>query len=71
MLVDRSPAKQGRRLAGGLIPIEPLEEAARRRPAYLLILTWNLAEGVIDQMRAIRSWGGRFVVPLPRLGFRP
>jgi hypothetical protein len=67
LLVDRSPAKQGRRLAGAGIPIGPVVEVERLKPDYLLILTWNLAAEVIDQMAAVRSWGGRFVTPLPRL----
>jgi hypothetical protein len=67
LLVDRSPAKQGRRLAGTDIPIGAVDAVGREKPDYLLILTWNLAEEVVDQMREIRAWGGRFVVPLPRL----
>jgi hypothetical protein len=67
LLVDRSPAKHGRRLAGAGIPIGTVEEVERLKPDYLLILTWNLADEVIDQMRNIRAWRGRFVTPLPRL----
>jgi hypothetical protein len=70
LIVDRSPAKHGRRLAGSGIPIAAPTEVARRRPSHLLILTWHLAEEVMDQMREIRDWGGRFVVPLPSLEVR-
>jgi hypothetical protein len=67
MLVDRSPAKHGRRLAGTGIPIEPVDAVAARRPDFLLVLTWNLMDEVIGQMASIRTWGGRFVRPLPQL----
>jgi hypothetical protein len=65
--VDRSGSKQGRYLPGSRIPILPVERVAEVRPAYLLILTWDLRDEVIEQMAGVRSWGGRFVVPLPEL----
>jgi len=33
----------------------------------VLILPWNLKDEVMGQMAAVRSWGGRFVVAVPRL----
>ena len=38
------------------------------RPDYLFILPWNLRDEVMDQMRAIREWGGRFIARSPELG---
>jgi hypothetical protein len=32
----------------------------------VLILPWNLKDEIMEQMSAIRDWGGRFVVPVPR-----
>jgi SAM-dependent methyltransferase len=63
--VDRSPAKQGRFLPGSAIPILPVEAIVHARPAELLILTWDIADEVVDQLPDMQSWGGRFVVPLP------
>ena len=37
------------------------------KPDYLLILPWNLKGEVMQQMAALRDWGGRFVVPIPRV----
>jgi hypothetical protein len=37
------------------------------RPDYVLILPWNLREEVVAQMAGISEWGGRFVVPIPRV----
>ena len=37
------------------------------RPDYVFILPWNLRDEIIDQMRGVRDWGGRFVVPIPNL----
>jgi 2-polyprenyl-3-methyl-5-hydroxy-6-metoxy-1,4-benzoquinol methylase len=63
--VDRSPHKQGRYLPGTHLPIRHPDEIARTRPDYLLILPWNLSGEIVTQMAHIRSWGGRFVLPIP------
>lgn len=65
--VDRSPHKQGGFLPGTHIPIRAPEEIDRTRPDYVLILPWNLREEIMGQMAQIRSWGGRFVVPIPEV----
>ena len=65
--VDRSPHKQGRFLPGTRIPIHAPERILETRPDYVLILPWNLKDEVMGQMAAVRSWGGRFVVAVPRL----
>ncbi len=65
--VDASPHKQGLLLPGTRIPIRAPEAIMHARPDYVLILPWNLREEIARQMHAIRGWGGRFVVPIPRL----
>ncbi len=63
--VDRSPHKQGRFLPGTRIPILGPERIEQTKPDYVLILPWNLKDEITAQMAHIRSWGGRFVVPIP------
>jgi SAM-dependent methyltransferase len=65
--VDRSPYKQNRLLPGTRIPIFAPERIRETRPDYLLILPWNLRDEIMEQMSAIRHWGGRFVVPIPEV----
>jgi 2-polyprenyl-3-methyl-5-hydroxy-6-metoxy-1,4-benzoquinol methylase len=65
--VDRSPHKQGLFLPGSRIPIASPERILETRPDYVLILPWNLRNEISSQMAAIRAWGGRFIVPIPRL----
>jgi len=69
--VDRNPYKQGKFLPGSRIPIFAPERIGRTRPDYLLILPWNLKDEIMEQMAAIRDWGGRFVVPIPSLRIYP
>ena len=66
-VVDRSPAKQGRRTPGTHLPIVPAEELAVRRPDYALLLTWNFAEEILQQQQPYRDLGGRFIIPLPEV----
>jgi 2-polyprenyl-3-methyl-5-hydroxy-6-metoxy-1,4-benzoquinol methylase len=63
--VDRSPHKQGLFLPGVHIPIHHPDRIAETRPDYVLILPWNLKEEIMEQMPHVRSWGGKFVVPIP------
>jgi 2-polyprenyl-3-methyl-5-hydroxy-6-metoxy-1,4-benzoquinol methylase len=65
--VDRSPHKQGLYLPGTHIPIESPTRIEETRPNYVLILPWNLRDEITDQMSSVRSWGGKFVVPIPKL----
>lgn len=65
--VDRSPYKQGHLLPGTRIPIYAPDRIKETRPDYLLILPWNLKDEIMDQMKDIRQWNGRFVVPIPEV----
>jgi SAM-dependent methyltransferase len=66
-IVDRSPYKQGLYMPGVRLPIYAPEKIRETRPDYVLILTWNLRDEVMQQMAHIREWGGRFVVPIPEV----
>jgi hypothetical protein len=63
--VDRSPSKQGRALPGCRVPIHAPGLLTDLKPDYVLILAWTLAEEIMKQLPEVRSWGGRFVTPLP------
>ena len=61
------PAQTGPLPAGRQIPIFAPERIFAAQPDYVFILPWNLKEEIIDQMRGVRDWGGKFVVPIPSL----
>jgi len=65
--VDRSLYKQGRHLPGTRIPIYHPDRIRETKPDYLVILPWNLKDEVMQQLQIIRGWGGRFVVPIPKV----
>ncbi len=63
--VDRSPYKQGRYLPGTHLQIHDPDFIRETKPDYVLILPWNLADEIKQEMAYIRDWGGQFVVPIP------
>ena len=65
--VDRSPYKQGRFLPGTHIPIYHPDRIRETKPDYVVILPWNLGDEIMEQLSFIREWGGRFVLPIPRV----
>jgi 2-polyprenyl-3-methyl-5-hydroxy-6-metoxy-1,4-benzoquinol methylase len=66
-VVDKSPYKQNHFIPGVRIPIFGPEKIYETKPDYVLILPWNLATEITEQMAAVRTWGGRFVVPIPEI----
>jgi SAM-dependent methyltransferase len=65
--VDRNPYKQGRFLPGSRIPIYHPDHIRETKPDYVVVLPWNLKDEITTQLQFIRDWGGRFVVPIPKL----
>lgn len=65
--VDRNVFKQGRFLPGTHIPVLAPQRLAQTRPDFVLVLPWNLREEIVSQLAYVRDWGGRFVLPIPRL----
>ena len=66
-VVDKNPHKQGLLLPGTHIPIKTPEEIFQTKPDYVLILAWNLKDEIMLQMEKIKTWGGKFVIPIPEV----
>ena len=65
--VDRNPYKHGRYTPGRHIPIRPVEAIDAERPDIVVVLPWNLKTEITRQMRHIAGWGGRFLIPIPKV----
>jgi len=64
--VDRNPYKQGKFLPGTHVPIYSPERLDQEKPDYIFILPWNFKDEIVAQLAHARSWGARFIVPIPR-----
>lgn len=64
---DAAPSKQGKYLPGVHIPILPASALRERKPDYVLILPWNIADEVMALHGYVKEWGAQFVVPIPEL----
>jgi SAM-dependent methyltransferase len=65
-VVDRSPLKQGLLTPGTHLRILPTERLGQDQPDYVLLLTWNFADEILEQQRKFREAGGKFIIPIPK-----
>ena len=66
-IVDKSKAKQGLYTPGTHLLVYPPEKIYQEKPDYLLILAWNLADEIIEQLKDYQEAGGKFIIPIPQI----
>ncbi|HEY2722544.1 MAG TPA: methyltransferase C-terminal domain-containing protein, partial [Chitinophagaceae bacterium] len=66
-VVDANPHKQNKWLPASHIPVVNESYLKQQQPDYVIILPWNLKKEITEQLAYIRQWGGKFVIPIPKL----
>jgi len=66
-VVDANPAKQNKYLPASHIPVLNEVELKEQKPDFVIILPWNLKDEIQQQLSYIKDWGGKFVIPIPKL----
>ena len=62
---DKSKLKQGYFTPGTNIKINDPKNISRKMVDYLLILSWNIKDEIIEQEKIFLKKGGRFIIPFP------
>jgi SAM-dependent methyltransferase len=64
---DAAPSKQGKYMPGSHIPIVSPDELRKTRPDTVLILPWNIADEVAQQLAYVAEWDGKLAVAVPSM----
>ena len=65
-VTEKSELKIGRFSPGAHIPVVSDDELVQQSPDFALLLAWNFAEEIMENLKAFRDKGGKFIIPIPR-----
>jgi hypothetical protein len=67
VVADRNLLKQGRFLPGCRIPVTSVQGLVDARPDEVVILPWNIADEIADELRGLKGWSAKLLTAVPRL----
>lgn len=63
---EKNPLKLNRFTPGMDIPVVKDSLLLQRKPDYALILAWNFAPEIMENLREYKKKGGKFIIPIPK-----
>ncbi len=66
-IVDKAKEKQNLYVPGVHLLVYSPEKIIEEKPNYTLILCWNIADEVIEQLSEYKNGGGKFIVAVPKI----
>lgn len=63
-IIDQTPEKIGKFSPGTGIPIFGIEKIMKLVPDYIVILSWNFKEEIVEKIKAL-GYKGKFIIPIP------
>jgi hypothetical protein len=66
-IIDTTPLKQGTYTPGTHIPIYSPDKLKGDKPDYLLLLSWNYADAILEKEKDLREQGVKFIIPVPEV----
>ena len=65
-VTEKTALKIGRFTPGMHLPVVPDDELVRKKPDYALLLAWNFADEIMNNLSNYREKRGKFIIPIPR-----
>lgn len=64
-ITEKSKLKIGRFSPGTHIPVVSDDELLKEMPDFALLLAWNFADEIMNNLAEYRKEGGKFIIPIP------
>jgi hypothetical protein len=64
-ITEKSQLKIGKYTPGLHIPVVPDSVLLEEKPDYALLLAWNFADEIMENLSEFRKNGGKFIIPIP------
>ncbi|MET4294266.1 2-polyprenyl-3-methyl-5-hydroxy-6-metoxy-1,4-benzoquinol methylase [Bradyrhizobium sp. LB8.2] len=64
-VTEKSRLKLGRYTPGMNIEVVPDDMLLKHQPDYALLLAWNFAEEIMNNLKEFSDRGGKFIIPIP------